>query len=384
MGRIVSTIVSRIVSTIVTISFSFKVDRDGNCMVNAIYQQLSLKTQEVLDRYGICYMRRQVVDHAIQNITELRPFLEKNIRELYGAGDGELGPFSIASYFEYILKDKSWGDTIFLSLVCSMWGLRLTVVCSDNLMEIKYRHNGELKDVCVGLLYNGEEDKGGHYSPLFRIDGQFLDSTELFLSDDYFDIDIDREEREFRGEGIEASGDNILISRSRLIELVIKEKQLDEINAVVRGQTIPGRGGARVGGRSRAAMETRLRSDTEEEMVVGEIPEVHEGDTFCDLCKVDSANTKKFKEHVIKFHEGKFRFLCEECNKGFMSKGGFKLHEKSHTTGYTKCPENNCKGGWSSVKAKKKGTIRYFIQVKQENSIVSSAHNTSLLKQFGT
>ena len=236
-------IVSRIVSTIVTISFSFQVDRDGNCMLNAIYQQLSLKTQEVLDRYGICYMRRQVVDHAIQNITELRPFLEKNIRELYGAGDGELGPFSIASYFEYILKDKSWGDTIFLSLVCSMWGLRLTVVRSDNLMEIKYRHNGELKDVCVGLLYNGEEDKGGHYSPLFRIDGQFLDSTELFLSDDYFDIDIDREEREFRGEGIEASGDNILISRSRLIELVKKEKQLDEINAVVRGQTIPGRGG---------------------------------------------------------------------------------------------------------------------------------------------
>ena len=101
-------------------------------------------------------------------------------------------------------------------------------------------------------------------------------------------------------------------------------------------------------------MEARLRYDTEEEMVVGEIPEVHEGDTFCDLCKVDSANTKNFKEHVIKFHEGKFRFLCEDCNKGFMSKGGFKLHKKSHTTGYTKCPENNCKGGWSSVKAKKR------------------------------
>ena len=48
-------------------------------------------------------------------------------------------------------------------------------------------------------------------------------------------------ERELRG-GVTPSGDNILISRVRLIELVKKGKQLDEIHAVLRGQAVPGRG----------------------------------------------------------------------------------------------------------------------------------------------
>ena len=92
-------------------------------------------------------------------------------------------------------------------------------------------------------------------------------------------------------------------------------------------------------------MEARLRSDTEEEMEVGQIPEVNQGDTYCELCKIDVGTTKRLKEHVIKFHEGKFGHLCKECNKGYLSKDGFRLHEKSHQSGYTKCPEENCKGG---------------------------------------
>ena len=67
-------------------------------------------------------------------------------------------------------------------------------------------------------------------------------------------------------------------------------------------------------------MEARLRSDTEEEMEVGPIPEVNQGDTYCELRKIDVATTKRLKEHVIKFHEGKFRHLCKECNKGICVK----------------------------------------------------------------
>ena len=93
-----------------------------------------------------------------------------------------------------------------LSLVCSMWGLRLSVVRSNNLMEVKFRHNGPLKDVDLGLLYNGQEENGGHYSPLFRTDGQFLEGTELFVSDNYYDEEIDKEEREFRGRGYHQVG----------------------------------------------------------------------------------------------------------------------------------------------------------------------------------
>ena len=68
-------------------------------------------------------------------------------------------------------------------------------------MEVKYRHNGPLKDVDLHLLYNGQKETGGHYSSLFRTDGQFLEGTELFVSDNYYDEEIDKEEREFRGEG---------------------------------------------------------------------------------------------------------------------------------------------------------------------------------------
>ena len=82
-----------------------------------------------------------------------------------------------------------------------MWGLRLSVVRSDNLMQVDSRHNGPLKDVDLALLYNGQEKTDGHYSPLFRNDGQFLEGTELFVSDDYYDKDIVKEERELRGMG---------------------------------------------------------------------------------------------------------------------------------------------------------------------------------------
>ena len=54
----------------------FKVAKDGNCM-NAIYEQRSLKSEDVMSRYGITYLRRWVVDHAINNIENLREYLEK-------------------------------------------------------------------------------------------------------------------------------------------------------------------------------------------------------------------------------------------------------------------------------------------------------------------
>ena len=102
--------------------------------------------------------------------------------------------------------------------------------------------------------------------------GEFLDSTMLYVAEEYYDEDVDKEEREFRGRSRVQGVDNILVSRSRLIELVKKEKQLEEIQAVVRGQARPGgRGGARES-RASARMEARIRSDTEEEMEVGEVP----------------------------------------------------------------------------------------------------------------
>ena len=73
--------------------FTFKVKQDGNCMVQIILQQVSMKTEEVMNRYSI-YLRRQVINHGLNNIDIRRPFLEKNIREIYGKYGQTLGiPF---------------------------------------------------------------------------------------------------------------------------------------------------------------------------------------------------------------------------------------------------------------------------------------------------
>ena len=68
--------------------------KDGNCMVNAIYEQLSLKSEDVMSRYGITYLRRQVLDHAVNTIENLREYLEKNRKELYGGGVGKSVPLA--------------------------------------------------------------------------------------------------------------------------------------------------------------------------------------------------------------------------------------------------------------------------------------------------
>ena len=113
--------------------------QDGNCIVQAVLDQLSMKTDEVVEKYSSIYLRRQVVNHACNNLDILREFLETNIRQLYGQGEEGVGPFSLASYLENILEDKAWGDVIFMYLLASMWGVRISVVRSDNLTEIKYK-----------------------------------------------------------------------------------------------------------------------------------------------------------------------------------------------------------------------------------------------------
>ena len=90
-----------------------------------------------------------------------------------------------------------------------------------------YRHSKGLKDICVGLMYNGREEGGGYYSGLMRVDGQYLAATPLKISDN-FDLDVDERERQIRGE-TSSQGANILISKARFPELCKKEKLLAEI-----------------------------------------------------------------------------------------------------------------------------------------------------------
>ena len=52
------------------------------------------------------------------------------MRGVRGQG-GDAGPFSIRSYLKYMVQDKVWGDSIFIGLVASMWGCRISVLRAD-------------------------------------------------------------------------------------------------------------------------------------------------------------------------------------------------------------------------------------------------------------
>ena len=105
----------------------------------------------------------------------LKDWLKENVQSLYGGGEkgGDGGPFSIRSYFKYIMKDKVWGDSIFLGLVASMWGCRISVQRADSGKVVNYRHEFPMGMCDIGLLFNCKVESG-HYYGLWRMDRNFV------------------------------------------------------------------------------------------------------------------------------------------------------------------------------------------------------------------
>ena len=99
-------------------------------MMNSIIGQLSFEDKKDLARYHPCYFQRQVVAHFVLFKDLVKVWIRDNIRSVYGGLDkeGGVGPFSVKGYLKYILKDKKWGDSIFLGLVASMWACRITIL----------------------------------------------------------------------------------------------------------------------------------------------------------------------------------------------------------------------------------------------------------------
>ena len=147
-----------------------------------------------------------------------------------------MGPFSVKGYLKYILKDKKWGDSIFLGLLASMWGCRITVLRADNGREIRYRHDMSLGATDIGLLFNGKIECG-HYSGLWRMDGEFMTSQAVKESKG-FDGKIDQMEMEAMmsedGEGKKGlDKSDMIVKKERFEELLKKEKMFDEMCKVI-------------------------------------------------------------------------------------------------------------------------------------------------------
>ena len=164
--------------------------------------------------------------------------------------------------------------------------------------------------------------------------------------------------------------------------MVKKEKQLEEIQAFVRGQSRPGgRGDAREG-RASARMEARIKSDAEEEMEVGEVQVVEKGDHYCELCKLDLVTTDKLKSHVIRFHEANLDICAHHVVKDTCQRMASDLM-KSLMKLATHIVQYKVVRVGGPQKKQRKDITKTFIQIRFRNTDVSFAHSTSLSGQCG-
>ena len=160
------------------------VEGDGNCLTNSVIAQLAMETDPgAKELYTQIYLRRSVIRHLIANWKVLGEEITEDIRMLYGRPDSELNGkpllkrkgkgknrmdeygFTVKEWCEFMIKDKSWCDAIFIKLIASMWGCKISVLRADNLNSVTYRYEGHFKDAEIRLLYNGNPTKG-HYSPI--------------------------------------------------------------------------------------------------------------------------------------------------------------------------------------------------------------------------
>ena len=92
----------------------------------------------------------------------------EDIKMEYGRIDSEEGPFSVKQWCQYILTNKNYCDSIFVKLLASMWGIRITLIRSDSCQELKFRHDWPLEDADLVLLFNSIP-LNGHYNAVIKV-----------------------------------------------------------------------------------------------------------------------------------------------------------------------------------------------------------------------
>ena len=71
------------------------------------------------------------------------------------ADPNEPGPFSFVEYLLYMLEPTSWGNHGMILMVSMMWQLPITVLNAEGLEQLKFRHNRDLMDTELVLVYAG-------------------------------------------------------------------------------------------------------------------------------------------------------------------------------------------------------------------------------------
>ena len=100
---------------------------DGNCMFNAVLEEIQFDSDEDERWYNAERLRRQAIAFFCIKKEMFTDWITGQITNIYGWCDKdsemEPGPFSINSYLKYMVGDCVWGDFIVLNLISVMWGV---------------------------------------------------------------------------------------------------------------------------------------------------------------------------------------------------------------------------------------------------------------------
>ena len=159
---------------------------DGNCLPNSILEQLGMDSDPgAAELYTQLYLRRQGVKHLLENWEVLGKSIAQDIEHQYGRPDSEINGkqimkiqgrgknqkkiygFTVLEWCQNVIKNRFWLDEIFLKIVASMWSCRISVLRSDCLKSIDFRHKKNWREADIILMYNGSPFRG-HYSGVIK------------------------------------------------------------------------------------------------------------------------------------------------------------------------------------------------------------------------
>ena len=149
----------------------------GNCMYAAVLRGTQMKRE-----VASMLLRRFIVKKITQFPAFFSKYLRKSIATTYGhqrrdpaevdrleregeitaddAADERLpGPFSLVSFCEHLITDKTWGDDHVLAIISCIWQIRITILHAEDLIETRIRHNKPLPEADLVLLFTG----GNHF-----------------------------------------------------------------------------------------------------------------------------------------------------------------------------------------------------------------------------
>ena len=220
-----------------------------------------------------------------------------------------------------MLEDCVWGDFIVLNLISAMWGVRISVVRGDSCAEVRIRHNCELIESDVVILFNGRE-LACHYSTVNRVDQSKLKATYIAKTKD-FDYAVNTTEVQRKFHRLKPS--QMIVKADFYASLVGKGDTFDELkeefdemkkeNKKIRKSLKDKkkliRNMKRLLGKNKGSkddenddypMETQIETKSE---LPANLLQVNPGDVICHICKRRFPGPDSLKKHIGKMHKGR-------------------------------------------------------------------------------